>query len=445
MSYSIIRIERVKNANATTGMQKHNQRENTNYSNTDIQKDLTHKNYDLIHGSRKIDYNTAIENRIENGYTGKRKIRKDAIKHVQGIVTSDKAFFDNQSEQSTQNFFEGSLKFIEQKYGKDNVLYATVHLDEQTPHMHFGFVPLTEQGKLSAKEVVGNKRELTALQDEYNQFVNQNGYNLQRGTSSEQSNARHQSVAEYKKDTDYHNELQQENERLESQIETRHQELNHLDTQKTTQQQELEQVQTHLKHLKAQIQQQEEEAKLRNIRVQGYMPPKHEIEYEKNMFGKSTDQATGRVIVDKDVFENQVELHQDYRAVVRENNMYRSKDFVKENNELQQRLKTITTQNKQLAEENEGLSTENRSKEQKISDLRSENVRLGIENEDLTEKNKKVIYTLSYVYRTVKRHFGHHIDDFCDKHIGPRNPELLENVRQHANMIEKRRQNELEM
>lgn len=426
-------------------MQKHNQRENINYSNTDIQKDLTHKNYDLIHGSRKIDYNTAIENRIEAGYTGKRKIRTDAIKHVQGIVTSDKAFFDNQSEQDTEQFFKDSLKFIEQKYGKDNVLYATVHLDEQTPHMHFGFVPLTEQGKLSAKEMVGNKRELTALQDEYNQFVNQNGYNLQRGTSSEQSNVRHQSVAEYKKDTGYHNELQQENERLESQIETRHQELNDLDTQKTRQQHDLSQTQKYLKYLKTQAQEEEEKAEIRNTRIKGYIPPKYEIEYEKKLFGSASNQETGRVIVDKDVFENQVELNQDYRTVVRENNMYRSKDFVQENKELQQRLTTMRVRNEQLKEQNEGLSTDNRSKERTIDDLRSKNVRLELENEDLTKKNKKVIYTLSYVYRTTKRHFGHHIDDFCDKYIEPKNPELLKSVRDHANMIEKRRQNELEM
>lgn len=426
-------------------MQKHNQRENINYSNTDIQKDLTHKNYDLIHGSRKIDYNTAIENRIEAGYTGKRKIRTDAIKHVQGIVTSDKAFFDNQSEQDTEQFFKDSLKFIEQKYGKDNVLYATVHLDEQTPHMHFGFVPLTEQGKLSAKEMVGNKRELTALQDEYNQFVNQNGYNLQRGTSSEQSNVRHQSVAEYKKDTGYHNELQQENERLESQIETRHQELNDLDTQKTRQQHDLSQTQKYLKYLTTQAQEEEEKAEIRNTRIKGYIPPKYEIEYEKKLFGSASNQETGRVIVDKDVFENQVELNQDYRTVVRENNMYRSKDFVQENKELQQRLTTMRVRNEQLKEQNEGLSTDNRSKERTIDDLRSKNVRLELENEDLTKKNKKVIYTLSYVYRTTKRHFGHHIDDFCDKYIEPKNPELLKSVRDHANMIEKRRQNELEM
>lgn len=426
-------------------MQKHNQRENINYSNTDIQKDLTHKNYDLIHGSRKIDYNTAIENRIEAGYTGKRKIRTDAIKHVQGIVTSDKAFFDNQSEQDTEQFFKDSLKFIEQKYGKDNVLYATVHLDEQTPHMHFGFVPLTEQGKLSAKEMVGNKRELTALQDEYNQFVNQNGYNLQRGTSSEQSNVRHQSVAEYKKDTGYHNELQQENERLESQIETRHQVLNDLDTQKTRQQHDLSQTQKYLKYLKTQAQEEEEKAEIRNTRIKGYIPPKYEIEYEKKLFGSASNQETGRVIVDKDVFENQVELNQDYRTVVRENNMYRSKDFVQENKELQQRLTTMRVRNEQLKEQNEGLSTDNRSKERTIDDLRSKNVRLELENEDLTKKNKKVIYTLSYVYRTTKRHFGHHIDDFCDKYIEPKNPELLKSVRDHANMIEKRRQNELEM
>ncbi|RIM06314.1 plasmid recombination enzyme, partial [Staphylococcus cohnii] len=98
-------------------------------------------------------------------YTGKRKIRTDAIKHIDGLITSDNDFFDNQTPEDTKQFFEYAKAFLEQEYGKDNLLYATVHMDEKTPHMHYGVVPITDDGRLSAKEVVGNKKALTAFQD----------------------------------------------------------------------------------------------------------------------------------------------------------------------------------------------------------------------------------------------------------------------------------------
>lgn len=41
---------------------------------------------------------------------------------------------------------------MEEEYGKENLLYATVHMDEITPHMHYGVVPITKDGRLSAKE-----------------------------------------------------------------------------------------------------------------------------------------------------------------------------------------------------------------------------------------------------------------------------------------------------
>ncbi len=54
---------------------------------------------------------------------------------------------------------------LEQEYEKGNLLYATVHLDEKTPHMHYGVVPITTDGRLSAKEVVGNKKPLNIPYD----------------------------------------------------------------------------------------------------------------------------------------------------------------------------------------------------------------------------------------------------------------------------------------
>src|SRR5699024_11693662 len=121
-----------------------------------------------------------IDEKIEQNYTGKRKIRTDAVKHVDGLITSDKEFFDNQTPEDTKQFFEHAKDFLEQEYGKDNLLYATVHMDEKTQHMHYGVVPITDDGRLSAREVVGNKKAITAFQDRFNEYVNQRWYDINR-------------------------------------------------------------------------------------------------------------------------------------------------------------------------------------------------------------------------------------------------------------------------
>ena len=160
MSYSILRVARVKGSGNTKGLQKHNQRENNNYNNKDIRHEETYKNYDLVH-EKNVDYKQLIADKIDSNYTGKRKNRTDAIRHVEGIITSDEEFFNGLSEEKTHQFFKDSLDFAKQEYGEENILYATVHLDEKVPHMHFGFVPLTDDGRLSAKEKLGNKKAMT--------------------------------------------------------------------------------------------------------------------------------------------------------------------------------------------------------------------------------------------------------------------------------------------
>src|SRR5699024_12289163 len=104
-------------------------------------------------------------------------------KTINRLISSDNQLLDNQTSQHTKQFFEYAKEFLEQEYGKDSLLYATVHMDEKTPHMHYGFVPITDDGRLSAKEVVGNKKALTAYQDRFNEHVKQRGYDLERGQS----------------------------------------------------------------------------------------------------------------------------------------------------------------------------------------------------------------------------------------------------------------------
>lgn len=215
MSYSIIRIEKIKSGTNTTGIQKHVQRENINYENEDIDHSKIHLNYDLVN-DRKQNFNDLIDEKIERNYTGKRKIRKDAVKHIDGMITSDNKFFSNQTPADTKRFFEHAKEFLEQEYGKDNLLYATVHMDEKTPHMHFGIVPITKDGRLSAKDVVGNKKALTSFQDRFNEYVNERGYELERGTSRELTNRQHEQVSRYKQKTDYHRqEYEHESQKLD--------------------------------------------------------------------------------------------------------------------------------------------------------------------------------------------------------------------------------------
>lgn len=223
MSHSILRIERVKTHSDVTGIQKHVQRETKNYANKDIDKSKTELNYDLLNESQ-IDFNERVSERLENGYTGKRKVRSDAIKLVDGIITSDNKFFDELSELEQKDFFEHGLEFVKEEFGAENIIYATVHLDERTPHMHFGFVPLTEDGRLSAKEVIGNKKRLSSLQDKFNDYLNERNYDLQRGESSLVSKRKHLEMSEFKNQTKYHekelesvkSDLMREFERLES-------------------------------------------------------------------------------------------------------------------------------------------------------------------------------------------------------------------------------------
>ncbi|MCE3367466.1 MobV family relaxase, partial [Staphylococcus aureus] len=191
----MIRVAKVKSKTNTKGIQKHVQRQNKNYENMDIDLEKSYLNYDLVNDS-PIDFNQKIDEKIEQNYNGKRKIRKDAVKHIDGLITSGNEFFKNQTLEETKQFFEHAKAFLEQEYGKDNLLYATVHMDEKTPHMHYGVVPITDDGRLSAKEVVGNKKALTAFQDRFNEHVKQRGYDLERGQSRQVTNAKHEQISQ---------------------------------------------------------------------------------------------------------------------------------------------------------------------------------------------------------------------------------------------------------
>lgn len=105
-------------------------------------------------------------------------VRKDAVVCVSFLVSADKDFFENLSPKDQRLFFNRAVKFYSNRFGQDNILYGSVHLDEHTPHMHLRICPVTPDGRLCAKEVV-NRNALQMVQREFTEYMQSKGYKLE--------------------------------------------------------------------------------------------------------------------------------------------------------------------------------------------------------------------------------------------------------------------------
>ena len=197
MSYAIMRAEKLK-THQIHFSQNHNERNHKSYSNEDINLEKTKDNYHLIESK---NYSRDTEHIIQKNYKGTKTIRKDAVKNVELIFTSDKDFFDKLTPEDERKFFEKSLEFAQEYFGEKNIFSAIVHKDETTPHMHINLVPITKNGKLSAKEVIGNRKDLEKMQDKYFEKISKSFPELERGKKKEITNKLHKSLEEFKKET----------------------------------------------------------------------------------------------------------------------------------------------------------------------------------------------------------------------------------------------------
>lgn len=360
----------MKGSNNTRGIQKHCQRENENYQNKDIDSEKTHLNYDLVN-HENIDFNQKINGRIEAGYHGKRKMRSDAIRHIDGIITSDSEFFANKSQAEKDKFFKDSLNFLENEYGKDNMLYASVHYDEKTPHMHFGFVPLTDDGRLSAKEKLGNKKNLSQLQDKFNfEMSIGEGYDLKRGASK--SGKKHKTVEEYKSETQYH----------EKETELAKEECERVKAEQKTVEKELEKMKAQLK----------KEVDRFNEPLDIFL--ENEVETERNLFGKVTSsERTGRLIMTDEDFTTIKHKYFSATRILDDYERLRDTDFYKENQDLKKENDSLKTENRELSDINGALE-----------ESKSEVIALKAKNQELKDFSNTMIQSVTGLYRAGRRH-----------------------------------------
>lgn len=206
MSYCVARMEKMKSDNLV-GIGNHNQRRFSNHSNKDIDVSKSHLNYDIL--DKVKSYKTDIEGYINANKSSKRAVRKDAVLVCEWIITSDSDFFESMSPADTREYFQTAIDFFAERYGSKNLMYAQVHLDERTPHMHLGIVPFDKDNKLTAKTMF-DREALQDIQNELPRYMNEHGFKVERGRAG--SEAKHLTVQEYK---DVQKEIKKQSEVLD--------------------------------------------------------------------------------------------------------------------------------------------------------------------------------------------------------------------------------------
>lgn len=190
VGYAVVHMMKIKSG-AVGGIQSHNNREHEPKTNPDVDMSRSEDNYDLIPCD---NYKRSIKEKLSNLVESSRAVRKDAVVVCNFIVTSDNETMDALGADRQREFFQDSVKWFSDRYGADRVLNATVHMDETTPHLHIGVMPITQDGRLSAKAIF-TKTEMKALQTEFARDVGEK-YGLERGV--EGSERTHLSEARFK-------------------------------------------------------------------------------------------------------------------------------------------------------------------------------------------------------------------------------------------------------
>ena len=146
----------------------------------------SHLNFHLVTPQRK--YRAEAEKQIaEVGC----RTRSDSVRVVEALVTASPEFFKGKKKSEVKAYFQEALGFIREHQDPKIIISAVVHMDEKTPHMHLCFVPLTKDGRLSAKEIVGNKKKLTQWQDGFWEHMVKKYPDLERGESASETGRDH--------------------------------------------------------------------------------------------------------------------------------------------------------------------------------------------------------------------------------------------------------------
>lgn len=187
-NYAIIRLQKRK-AGAVTKLGNHHERQKNEYkSNPNIDQSRTHLNYHIQKPMGKGTYYQMVNERISEA--GARK-RSDSVVMQDCFIGATPEWIKVKTREEQEEYFRYAYDFFIQHYRKENILSAVVHMDEATPHMHLCFVPITPDGKLSSKQIIGGPKGLCRLQDEFYEYMHQRYPDISRGTPARVTHRKH--------------------------------------------------------------------------------------------------------------------------------------------------------------------------------------------------------------------------------------------------------------
>jgi Plasmid recombination enzyme len=181
MSYAILRVQKLK---SFSGIGRHIDRvdaEGNNYAPENADKNRLNLNLHWDANGKAFSQNEwrdglinnslakRVNDRIKEGYKLEKSIRKDAVKALEYILTSDGRKM-SELESKPDRFkawLNENRNFIERIHGKENIVAFSLHRDEETAHIHAVVVPLTKDGRLTMEPFVGSPKILTNLQNKY--------------------------------------------------------------------------------------------------------------------------------------------------------------------------------------------------------------------------------------------------------------------------------------
>ena len=241
LNYAIFRSEPIMTTQDLAQIGSHNKREKKAYnSNPDIKIELSKNNIELVPLAEKYlkgfdeltkEYKKQHEERMKTERKSRQKKYHDMLNSSRNCIadelmfTASPKFFDGMTREQIKEWADTCMEFVYEDLGykKEQVLHATVHLDEKTPHIHCVVVPLVKKldyrtnalrYTISKKQYIKDKIQLSQLQDMYHKRLTEKGYDLERGIKG--SDDKHIKIKEYKKITwKLNQELNVKNDRLD--------------------------------------------------------------------------------------------------------------------------------------------------------------------------------------------------------------------------------------
>lgn len=183
-AYCILRAEKLTSFGSISGSAMHTFREiptpNADASRTHLNKTF---------GAQDA---AAVRAAIKARLPAKR--RKDAVLAIEYLVTASPEWFRTAPTKQQNAYFAAAVRWLEARHGKENIVCVNMQLDETSPHLVAYVVPLTKDGRLSAKDFLGGRNVLREMQTDFAEKIGK-PVGLQRGI--EGSKATHTTAKQY--------------------------------------------------------------------------------------------------------------------------------------------------------------------------------------------------------------------------------------------------------